>query len=170
MAISSHVILVIDNLYMKSHNYQKLQDFKHLCLAKSNKTGIAERDWNATTNLLLRTYRSENGKLVNNEQKTIPYTAYSSHFLNISLLLFTCFHIHFHPSKQYTKSSPLRGVPVEIKKKNRINFIMHDQQLKKISLTWYKDPMVADVGGITLLTKKNKASSGLRWILLRIRK
>jgi hypothetical protein len=30
--------------------------------------------------------------------------------------------------------------------------------------------MVADVGGITLLTKKKRASSGLKLILFRIRK
>lgn len=31
-----------------------------------------------------------------------------------------------------------------------------------LEYTWYKEPIVADVGGITLLTKKNNASSGLR--------
>jgi len=36
--------------------------------------------------------------------------------------------------------------------------------------SWYKDPIVALVGGITLLTKKNKASSGRRWILFLMRK
>ena len=32
-------------------------------------------------------------------------------------------------------------------------------------ITWYKEPMVAEVGGITLFTKKKSASSGLRLIL-----
>lgn len=36
--------------------------------------------------------------------------------------------------------------------------------------TWYREPMVAEVGGITLFTKKKRASSGLRLILLRMRK
>jgi len=31
--------------------------------------------------------------------------------------------------------------------------------------SWYKEPMVAEVGGITLFTKKKSASSGLRLIL-----
>ena len=32
-------------------------------------------------------------------------------------------------------------------------------------ITWYKEPMVAEVGGITLFTKKKSASSGLELIL-----
>ena len=38
------------------------------------------------------------------------------------------------------------------------------------TITSYSWPMVALVGGVVLLTKKNKASSGLRWILFRIKK
>ena len=37
-------------------------------------------------------------------------------------------------------------------------------------ITWYREPMVAEVGGITLLTKKKRASSGLRLILFLMRK
>ena len=36
---------------------------------------------------------------------------------------------------------------------------------KRAMSTWYKEPMVAEVGGITLFTKKKSASSGLRLIL-----
>ena len=35
-------------------------------------------------------------------------------------------------------------------------------------ITWYNEPMVAEVGGMTLLTKKKRASSGLRLILFLI--
>ena len=38
------------------------------------------------------------------------------------------------------------------------------------SRTWYSAPIVALVGGITLLTKKKSASSGRRWIRFRMRK
>jgi len=36
--------------------------------------------------------------------------------------------------------------------------------------SWYKAPIVALVGGITLFTKKNSASSGRKWIRFRIKK
>jgi len=41
---------------------------------------------------------------------------------------------------------------------------------KRAVSTWYKEPMVAEVGGITLFTKKKSASSGLRLILFLMRK
>lgn len=36
--------------------------------------------------------------------------------------------------------------------------------------TWYNSPMVAEVGGMTLFTKKKRASSARKWILFRMRK
>lgn len=39
-----------------------------------------------------------------------------------------------------------------------------------MSLAWYNSPMVAEVGGMTLFTKKKSASSARKWILFRMRK
>ena len=43
-------------------------------------------------------------------------------------------------------------------------------ETRKLRRTWYRDPMVAEVGGITLFTKKKSASSGLKLILFLMRK
>lgn len=60
-----------------------------------------------------------------------------------------------------TKLKPLTLLDIVLAKK---------RQEKRARLTSYSWPMVALVGGMVLLTKKNKASSGLRWIRFRIKK
>lgn len=48
--------------------------------------------------------------------------------------------------------------------------LTNKRQGERARLTSYSWPMVALVGGMVLLTKKNRASSGLRWIRFRIKK
>lgn len=56
-------------------------------------------------------------------------------------------------------------------KQNKGNILILYYKKSNITrLTWYKVPIVALVGGITLLTKKNNASSGRRCTRLRIKK
>lgn len=57
------------------------------------------------------------------------------------------------------------------------NMKLSEEQNQTISIltrkewnTWYNWPMVAEVGGMTLFTKKKRASSALRWIRFRMRK
>lgn len=90
---------------------------------------------------------------------------------------FGCSHRHFHHCRQCRGKSPLHGAPGTqvrthisvINDVERSNYSKEGTKLERES-TWYNWPMVAEVGGMTLFTKKKSASSALKWILFRMRK